>query len=105
MQIEKIDKFRALVARDPSDELARFTLARALFDAGRFADARAEFTIVIDQKPDWMLARILLGRAAMELGDKDAARAALVAARALAVEQNHTEPQLEIDELLLELDA
>ncbi len=35
----KIDKFAALAAKNPDNELSRFSLGSALFEAGRFAEA------------------------------------------------------------------
>ena len=104
MDAQKIAKWQAIVDRSPDDELARFTLARACFDAGRLDAAAAEFERVVAQKEDWMMAWILLGRCRMELGEKDRARAALERARALAVAQNHSDPLIEIDELCEELE-
>ncbi len=103
MSSEKIEKFAALIARDPTDELARFTLARAFLDAGRTADARAHFEVLVAQKPDWLMAWLLLGRTLADAGDRDAARAAITTARELAIAQNHKDPQLEAEELLEEL--
>lgn len=105
MNDDKIAKWQALVAARPGDELALFALARALFDAGRTAEARERFAEVLQQKSDWMMAAIFLARCQIDLAEPDAARATLLRARELAVAQGHTDPQFEIDELLEELDA
>jgi Flp pilus assembly protein TadD len=102
-QIAKIAKWQAAVDRAPDDELARFTLARALLEAGRLAAARDEFARVVAMKDDWMMAHVLLGRACVELGDAEPARSALHRARALAIAQDHADPLIEIDELLEQL--
>ncbi len=103
MNAEKIAKWQAVVAKSPADELARFTLARAFLDAGKLADARREFESVVAMKDDWMMAWILLGRCSVELGDAVPAKMALEKARALAVAQGHSDPLIEIDELMNEI--
>jgi len=103
MNDEKIAKWQAVVDTSPDDELARFTLARAFFDAGRLEAACEHFEEALRLKPDWMMAWILLGRGRMDLDDGVAARAALTKARVLAEAQGHEDPILEINELLEEL--
>lgn len=103
MNPDKIAKWSAVVLKSPNDELARFTLARACLEAGKLKDARAHFESVVTLKDDWMMAWILLGRCCVELGDGAAARPALAKARALAIAQDHSDPLIEIDELLEEL--
>lgn len=105
MNEAKIARFSALVEQAPTDELARFTLSRALFEAGRLGEARQHFEATLALKPDWMMAHILLGRCLVELDDLDAARNALRRARDLAVQQGHGDPLAEIDELLEEIGA
>jgi Flp pilus assembly protein TadD len=104
MNVDKIAKWTEVVHRSPDDELARFTLARALLEAGKLKEARVQFEKVVAMKDDWMMAWILLGRCCVELGDGTAARPALAKARALAIEQRHEDPLVEIDELLESLD-
>lgn len=103
MNAEKIAKWQAAVAKSPNDELARFTLARAFLEAGKLDDAKREFEAVVAMKDDWMMAWILLGRCCVELGDAGPARDALEKARALAIAQGHSDPLIEIDELMSEI--
>ena len=59
MPAEKIAKWKALVDKNPTNELARFSLASAYFEDGLFADAEPHFKRALDQKDDWVVAYIL----------------------------------------------
>jgi predicted Zn-dependent protease len=91
---------REFAARHPDSELARFSLARALMDAGRPAEAREHLEFCVTRKPDWMVAWILRGRCEQALGDPAAARGAYEQARALAIAQNHEGLLAEIEAML-----
>jgi Flp pilus assembly protein TadD len=103
MAEDSIAKYTALLARNPNNELARFSLGQALFDAGRYAEAADSFRMCIQKKPDWMVPTIQLGRCKLQLGDKSAARVALEQARQLAIDQHHDGPLEEINGLLASL--
>lgn len=91
---------RELAARHPQSELARFSLAKALVDAGQFAEAIGHLDFCVARKPDWMVAWMLRGRCAQAEGDVAAARAAYSTARELAVAQNHEGPLAEVEAIL-----
>lgn len=95
-----IAKYAAMLVKNPGNELARFSLGKALYDAGRFVEAAETFRICLQRKPDWMVPTILLGRCLIALGDKVAAREFLVKARQLAIDQHHEGPLDEIASLL-----
>lgn len=92
-----------MLDQNPGNGLARFSLAKALFDAGRHAEASAHFQAAVNTKPDWMLAHILLGKCHLQLGARDAARAAFETGLRLAIEQRHEGPQAEMESMLAEL--
>jgi predicted Zn-dependent protease len=96
-------QFAALVAQQPDNELFRFSLAQALLGENRAADAIPHFEICARKKADWMMPRILLGKTLVALGRRPEARPWLEAALALAVEQNHEDPERELRALLAEL--
>ena len=96
-------QFAALVARQPDNELFRFSLAQALLDQDRPADALEHLEYCARKKPDWMVARILLGKALAGLGRRAEARPWLEQALQLAVEQQHEDPERELRALLAEL--
>lgn len=97
---DPIARYQQLLAENPNNELARFSLGKALFDRGHYAEAREHFAAAVALKPDWMAAQILLGRCALHLGDKAAARPILERARDLARQQGHVGPLEQVEELL-----
>ena len=98
-------QFAALVARQPDNELFRFSLAQALLAENRPAEAIEHLTACAAKKPDWMMPRILLGKTLLGLGRRDEARPWLDAALQLAVEQHHDDPAEEMRGLLAEFGA
>ena len=103
MNDDKVDKWKQVCEQRPTDELARFTLAKALYDAQRFEEAVPEFQRAIDVKPDRLMAHVFLAKSLVELGQGAPAVVVLKRARELALEQDHSEPLAEIDDLLEEL--
>src|ERR1041385_2574246 len=97
---ESIRRHRAAVEKNPRNELARFSLGKALYDTGELAEARAHFAAALERKPDWMVVRILLGKCHLALGERALARAEFEAAHALAVQPHHEGPQEELEKLL-----
>ncbi len=99
----RAEQFAALVARQPDNELFRFSLAQALLAENRGADAVEHFRFCVAKKSDWMMPRILLGKLLLQLGRRDEAKPLLQAALALAVAQQHEDPERELRALLSEL--
>ena len=100
---DAIAKYQKLIEQHPNNELARFSLGKACFDAGQIGEAKTQFARAVEGKPDWMAAQILLGKCELALGNHAAARAAFERARQLAIEQHHEGPRAEMEELLAEL--
>src|SRR5215218_1143279 len=98
-----IARYEQMVAQFPQNELARFSLGKALFDAGDFAKAKEHFEAALAKKPDWMVIQILIGKCDLSLGNKASAKAAFEKALQLAIDQNHEGPQLEMETALAEL--
>lgn len=98
-------RHRQLAAQFPDNELARFSLGRALFDVGNLAEARDHLAAALSRKPDWMAVQILVGKCDLALGRIPEARGAFLRARELAVAQHHEGPLAEVEELLAELPA
>ncbi len=100
---DAIQRWEQLLAAQPNHDLARFSLGKALFDAGRHRDALGHLEQALARKPDWMVVQILIGKCHQALGDVAAARVAFRQALKLAVDQHHEGPQMELEQLLEEL--
>mgnify|MGYP002785943877 CR=1 FL=1 len=98
MSADRVARFSALVARQPDNPLFRFSLAQALDAEGRLAEAAAHYRACAAARADWMMPRILLGKA--RLARPAEARPVLEEALRLAVEQRHEEPEAELRALL-----
>ena len=101
--MDPLARQRQMAAQFPDNELARFSLGRALFDRAEYAEARQHLAAALARKPDWMAVQILVGKCDLELGDPAAARAAFERARDLAVAQHHEGPLAEMETLLDDL--
>lgn len=99
----RVAHFQSLVERQPENELFRFSLAQALLADGRGDEAVAHYQYCVGKKSDWMMPRILLGKLLLQLGRRAEAKPLLETALALAVAQNHEEPEHELRALLTEL--
>ena len=97
---ESVAKFQKLLEQYPNNELARFSLGKAYFNADEFAPAREQFELALARKPDWMVVQILIGKCELALGNRPAAKAAFERARQLAIEQHHDGPVEEMNQLL-----
>ena len=100
---ERIIRFEKLLEQFPDNEMARFSLGKALYDEGEFVRSREQLSLALEKKSDWMLVQILIGKCDLTLGRRTEAKAAFERARQLAIEQNHEGPLAEMDELLREL--
>jgi tetratricopeptide (TPR) repeat protein len=96
---------KALVSQFPRNELARFSLGKALYDAGDLLGAREHLSVALSLKPDWMVVQILLGKCDLAEGRTSEAVQAFQRALKLAQDQHHEGPQAELEDLLSELKA
>ena len=101
--MSRSEHFATLVARQPDNELFRFSLAQALLAENRPADALEHLAACAERKPDWMMPRILLGKTLLALNRRAEARPWLEQALALAVAQDHDDPAGELRALLADL--
>jgi predicted Zn-dependent protease len=95
--------FAGLVAQQPDNELFRFSLAQALLAESRPGEAIEHLIKCSQKKADWMMPRILLGKALLELGRRAEAKSWLEEALHLAVDQHHEDPERELRGLLADL--
>ena len=99
-----IARAQKLVEQFPDNEMARFSLGKALFDHGQTAAAKEQFETALARKPNWMVVQILIGKCELALGDAAAAKVAFERARQLAIEQDHEGPLEEMNQLLAEFE-
>jgi tetratricopeptide (TPR) repeat protein len=100
-----IARHEQVVAQYPQNELARFSLGKALYDDGQFERAKEHLQAALNKKPDWMVVQILIGKCDLALGHHASARAAFERALQLAIDQNHEGPQAEMEAAIAELDG
>ncbi len=98
-----VERFAALVTQQPDNELFRFSLAQALLQAGQAAGAVEHLQFCAAKKADWMMPRILLGKTLLLLGRPAEACPWLESALALAIAQEHEDPERELRALLAEM--
>lgn len=96
-------QFAALVAQQPGNGLFRFSLAQALLAESRPAEAVEHLQFCAGQKADWMMPRILLGKALIGLNRRAEAKPWLEQALALAIAQSHEDPERELRAMLAEM--
>ena len=90
-----IAKYEALLKSRPDDELLRFSLGKALLDAGRVDEAERELRTALAAKDDWMIVTMLLAKIAGQKGDTAAAKQMWERGLQLAIDQNHEGPEEE----------
>ena len=101
---DRCDFFAARVKEQPGNPMFRFSLGQSLVNAGRGAEAVEHLRLAAESRADWMMPRILLGKALQAAGDIEGAKLVFRQALALAVSQGHEEPEEEITALLRALD-
>jgi Flp pilus assembly protein TadD len=100
-----ITKYEALLKSRPDDELLRFSLGKALLDAGRVDEAEKELRTALAAKDDWMIVTMLLAKIAGQKGDKAAAKSLWERGLQLAIDQQHEGPEEECRAELAKLDS
>ncbi|MGH7956285.1 MAG: molecular chaperone DnaJ [Opitutaceae bacterium] len=98
----RVEQFTALAVREPGNEMFRFSLAQALIAEGRGEEAVPHYRFCAEKKPEWMMARILLGKLLLQLGRRGEAKVLLEDALKLAIQQQHEDPERELRGLLAE---
>ena len=101
---DTIARYEKMVEQYPGNELARFSLGKAYFDAGDMVKAKQQFETALAKKTDWMVVQILIGKCELALGNKTAAKASFEKALQLAIDQHHEGPQAEMEQMLAELE-
>jgi Flp pilus assembly protein TadD len=100
MANDRISKALELFQRFPENDLSRYNLAQACFDAGDYAQAVPHLRELCAKKNDWMVVHILLGKCLLQTGYVAEAKDTFGRALRLAIEQHHDGPREELEELL-----
>ena len=100
-----ITKYEGLLTARPNDELIRFSLGKAYYDAGRLPEAEQHLLAALEAKPDWMIVTMLLAKIALQRNDKAGARALYEKGLQLAIAQDHEGPEEECRAELAKLNA
>lgn len=99
----RVEQFEALVRQQPANALFRFSLAQALVAEARNAEAVPHFEFCVASRADWMMPRILLGKALLQLNRRAEAKPLLEDALKLAIAQHHEDPERELRALLADM--
>ena len=98
--MKKSEIFLPKVAAKPDNMLFRFSLGQALYEEGETTASILHLKKCADSRKDWMLPRILLGKALLADGQDINAKPILETALRLAVEQGHDDPAKELCSIL-----
>lgn len=101
--MKKSEIFLPKVSAKPDNILFRFSLGQALYDEGETTAAIPHLIKCTDSRQDWMLPRILLGKAMLAEGQYSNAKLILETALRLAIEQRHDDPATELRSILADL--
>ena len=101
--MKKSEIFLPKVEAKPDNMLFRFSLGQALYEEGDSLAAIEHLKKCAESRDDWMLPRILLGKALLENAGKAEARTVLEKAYQLAVAQHHEDPAAELRAILEDL--
>jgi Fe-S cluster biosynthesis and repair protein YggX len=99
----RIEQFRFMAQANPNDELAFFSLGRALMDAENPAEAAGAFQRVIEINPKMSKAYQLLAGAQLKQNQKDAAIETLKTGAKVATERGDMIPRNDMVRSLKEL--
>ncbi len=98
-----IDFLKEKIKVQPDNTLFRFSLGQMLFEQGSYLDAIPHLEFCCQRNATWMVAKIILGKAYLQLGKKTEAKNILEEALQLAIDQHHEGPQAELRAILSDL--
>jgi hypothetical protein len=101
--MKKSEVFLPKVEAKPDNMLFRFSLGQALYDEGATAESIPHLQRCADSRADWMLPRILLGKALLQDKQCAVAKPIFESALQLAVVQHHDDPAAELRNILADL--
>ena len=101
----QIERFRQMTESNPNDEIAHFSLGRALLEAGEAAEAAKALQRVIALNPNISKAYQLLGDAQLKTGHRDYAIQTLTEGINVAQRRGDLMPKNEMSKILADLGA
>ena len=104
-QDERIERFKHMTDADPGNELGHFSLGKAYFEAGKFAEATASFSRAVELNPILTKAYQFLGEAHDKLGEREKAIELLTRGVTVADKQGDRMPRDKMAGLLKEWGA
>ena len=102
---EEITRFRKMAEADPNDEIAHFSLGRALLESGDAAEAAKALQRVIALNPNIAKAYQMLGAAQIKTGHRDYAIGTLTEGINVAHRRGDMMPEKEMSKMLADLGA
>ena len=103
--MKKSEIFKPKVEAKPDNMLFRFSLGQALYEEGDVTSSIEHLQLCADSRDNWMLPRILLGKALLQNKRNSEAKPILEEALKLAVAQHHDDPADELREILSDFPA
>ncbi len=100
MPSSRIELFRKALEQDPANELAHFSLANELCEAGQYAQALPHYEACLAVNPAWMRVHIQVGKCCLEMGVPQRARESLLKAKELMSQKRDFENLREVESLL-----
>ena len=94
--------FRTKLEASPGNDLFRFSLAQALWDEENWSECIEQLELCLQERPDWMIASLLLAKVKMRTGELEDAQRILNDTVRMAREQDHEGPEEEALALLNE---
>jgi tetratricopeptide (TPR) repeat protein len=101
----RIEQFRKMAEADPTNELGHFSLGRALYDAGQFAEAVASFQRALELNPNLSKVYQLLATCLLKLNRNDDAVGTLTRGVQVADQRGDHLPKNEMIRMLQDLGA
>lgn len=96
----RIAQFQNMAQADPENEMAHFSLAKALYDAGRFGEAAQNFVRCTELAPSMSKAYQLAAESFQKAGDNDMAAQLATRGFAIAAERGDLMPKNAMADLL-----
>lgn len=100
---ERIEQFRKMTEADPLNEMGHFSLGKAYFEAGDFANAIGALRRTLELNPTYSKAYQLLGEARAKSGDTPGALSTLMTGYSVADERGDRMPRDAMGQLITQL--